>query len=747
MGRVSLKRRQILFIGLVGLTCTLVALLIASYFANTALRQGKMDQLQALSQIKRAELRAAQRSWIRQATLIASRTQLRRLIRDGSFNAHPERALRVRRILQDAVTSAAEVENVRVLDLAGDVVLAMEYAAAPSLLIRLAEASATEAVLVAIRGEPRQVPVVTMQVPMVLDGERIGDLQVDLRAIELQNLASGKQGLGETGEIIVAVREADGRAVFISNLRHRPDAAFVVRVGPERDDVPVTHAVNGRDLVALSGFVDYRERPVAFATASVDGGRWGIVVKQDLKEALAPIQRLKRRLLGALVLVTLLAVLLAYGLSSFDAARLKAVRRAVEAIERGQRGVRPHAAGRDELDDLAGAVAAMASRLDEVIGKLERSETLFRTAFENAPIGVALVSPDGHWLQVNQALCNMLGYRPEELIGRTFQEVTHPDDLDIDLDLVSKVLRGNLQHYSMDKRYFHKDSSIVPIRLHVSLVREAGGKPVHFVSQIENRSDAWQAEEQRQRLMQELQRSNSDLEDFAYTASHDLKAPLRAISGFAQLLRRRAGERLTADDQDMLGNIESSAKSLNRLVEELLAYARLGQAETRPEPVSLRALGQQVAARFSAAGEDFELEIDVDPKLPTWTTDPLRLGQVLQNLFSNGIKYNHQPRRQIRFSPLDAQGREVAVDDNGIGIPAEHRQRVFGIFKRLHAADAYGGGTGAGLTIAQKHMRQLGGQLRIEDSPLGGTRFVLSLQSDYKAPAYRHAVRTRGEAD
>ena len=84
----------------------------------------------------------------------------------------------------------------------------------------------------------------------------------------------------------------------------------------------------------------------------------------------------------------------------------------------------------------------------------------------------------------------------------------------------------------------------------------------------------------------------------------------------------------------------------------------------------------------------------------------------------------------------------MAVDDNGIGIPAEHREKVFGIFKRLHTAEAYGGGSGAGLTIAQKHMRQLGGQIRIEDSPLGGTRFVLSLQPDFQTPAYRHQVRT-----
>lgn len=727
---------------MVGLACTLVALLTASYFANSALRQGKLDQLQALSQIKRDELRATHRSWVRQATLIASRTQLRRLIGQGEFSADPERSARVRRILQDAVSSAAEVENVRVLNLAGDATLAMDYSAPPSEFIQLSEPSASEAVLVSIRGEPRQIPVVTVQVPMHLSGDHIGYLQVDLRAIELQNLASAKPGLGATGEIIVAVREPDGRAVFISNLRHRPDAAFMVRVDAGREDVPVTHAVNGRDLVTLSGFVDYRERPVAFATASVDGGRWGIVVKQDLDEALAPVQRLKARLLGALVAVTLFAVLLAYLLSSFDAARLKALRGAVEAIKQGQRGVRPEAAGRDELDELAEAVAAMAGQLDEAIGKLERSETLFRTAFENAPIGVALVSPDGHWLQVNRALCRLLGYRPEELMGRTFQEVTHPDDLSVDLDLVSQVLRGELQHYSMDKRYFHKDGSVVPIRLHVSLVRDAEGNPIHFVSQIEDRTDAWRSEKERRRLMEELQRSNTDLEEFAYTASHDLKAPLRAISGFAQLLRRRAADRLSEDDEVMLGKIEVSANSLNTLVQELLAYARVGSDELRSEPVSLRALGHEIAARFSDAGEDFELDIEVDQGLPTWQTDPLRLGQVLQNLFSNAIKYNEQGRRKIRLSALDADGRELAVDDNGIGISPAHRDKVFGIFKRLHTGDAYGGGSGAGLTIVQKHMRLMGGQIRIEDSPLGGTRFVLSLQPQLELPDYRHAVET-----
>lgn len=744
---MRLRLRQTLFIGMVGLACTLVTLLTASYFANTELRQGRLDQLQALSQIKRAELQAAHRSWIRQATLIASRTQLRRLVRQGDFRSQPEAAQRVRRILQDAISSAAEVENVRVLGLDGDVQLALEYTVTPTHRIRLADPSVTEAVLVAILGEPRQVPVVTVQVPMQLDGEHIGYLQVDLRAIEMQDLASGKQGLGRTGEIIIAVRESDGGAVFLSNLRHRPDAAFVVRVSPDRTDIPVTHAVNGRDLVSLSGFVDYRERPVAFATASVGDGRWGIVVKQDLDEAIAPVLRLKWRLLGALAAVILLAVLLAYGLSAYDASRLEAVQRSIQAIQKTHSGVRRRSSGRDELEELASAVSAMAAELDLAISRLRASESMFRTAFENAPIGVALVSTDGRWLEVNQALCGMLGYRPEELLGRTFQEVTHPADLETDLELVAQMLRGDLNRYAMDKRYFHKDSRIVPIRLNVSLIRDAAGRPVHFISQIEDRSESHRAEQQRQQLLADLQRSNSDLEDFAYTASHDLKAPLRAITGFAQLLRRRLGDRLADDEAEMLTSIELSAKSLNALVEELLRYARLGRGDVTSEPVSLRALAQEVASRFSAAGEAYELAIEIDDALPTWTTDPIRLGQVLQNLFSNAIKYNDEPVRRIRLSATDELGRELAVDDNGIGIPEQHRAQVFTIFKRLHVENAYGGGAGAGLTIVQKLMRLLGGQIRIEDSPLGGTRFVISLQAAPRTQTFAHKVQVDGMPD
>lgn len=741
---MNLRLRQTCLIGAVGIACTVVAVLSVHHFAGTALREAKLVQLQGLAWNKREELRAAQRGWQRQATLIASRTQLRRLIAQGEFEQHPERAAQVVRILRDAINSAPEVENIRVLDRGGRELLALSYGVPADNRIPLRSADPDFVTLTEIHGKPREIPVVTIQVPLRLEGESIGALQVDLRAIEVQTLAANVFGLGESGEIIVAIRDQAGQALFLGNAQHQPNAAFAVQIPAERTDIPVTLAVRGESHAALTGFVDYRDVPVAFATAGLDRTGWGIVVKQDLQEALAPIRQLQWRAFWAMAVITVLALLLGAWLSGYDASRLRAVQGAVSAIRRGQRGVVLRGRGNDELSDLADAVQALATELDHAVGRLTASEARFRQAFDNAPIGMALVSTDGKWLQVNNALAKMLQMEPEDFVGHGFQEITHPEDLDVDQQLVSRLLAGRIQQYSMRKRYIRKDGSSLPIRLHVSLLRDAHNRPVHFIAQIENREDAAMREQERNKLLADLHRSNQDLEDFAYTASHDLKAPLRAITGFAQLLSRRQKEKLDADSLEMLQTIHQSAHSLAVLIDELLRYARLGQGEVQLEPVSMRTLTAEIVARLPSEDPNYHVDFRIAEDLPVWITDPVRMGQVLQNLISNAIKYNDKASRIVEISALGADGQAIAVDDNGIGISEKHREQIFKIFRRLHMNEEFGGGTGAGLTIVQKILQLLGGQIDVQDSPLGGARFVIRLTPAADQRSFEHRVRVRG---
>jgi PAS domain S-box-containing protein len=145
------------------------------------------------------------------------------------------------------------------------------------------------------------------------------------------------------------------------------------------------------------------------------------------------------------------------------------------------------------------------ARLQALEDELRRSEEQFRGAFDYAAIGMALVAPEGRFLKVNRCLCDIVGYSDQELLARTFQDITHPDDLDADLSYVRQMLAGELRHYHMEKRYFHKDGHVVIVLLSVSLVHDSRGDPLYFISQIQDITARKRAEEERETLICQLQ--------------------------------------------------------------------------------------------------------------------------------------------------------------------------------------------------------------------------------------------------
>jgi len=231
----------------------------------------------------------------------------------------------------------------------------------------------------------------------------------------------------------------------------------------------------------------------------------------------------------------------------------------------------------------------------------------------------------------------------------------------------------------------------------------------------------------------ELQRSNAELEQFAYVASHDLSAPLRAVAGFSQLLAVRYRGRLDANADEFITHMQEGVDRMQRIIDDLLTYSRVGRSASAAEPVDLEAVAAGTLRALAAAAADAGAEVEIGP-LPTVVGDEVQLGQLLQNLISNALKFRAPDRpARVRVSgERFVGGWALAVADNGIGVDPAHEDRIFKMFQRLHTRDAYEG-TGIGLAVCRRIVEQHGGRIWLEPTPGGGATFRFTLPD--RAPA------------
>lgn len=224
------------------------------------------------------------------------------------------------------------------------------------------------------------------------------------------------------------------------------------------------------------------------------------------------------------------------------------------------------------------------------------------------------------------------------------------------------------------------------------------------------------------RLNVELERRNADLDTFAQVAAHDLKEPLRGIRNYAQFLNEDYADRLDGEGRDQLETIARLSARLEALLDSLLRFARVSREEFGDVRCDVGMAVDEARSLVGSALARVGGEIEVRGPLPIVSGDFDLTLEIFVNLFTNALKYNESGAPRIVVS---AEGTTVRVSDNGIGIPERHREAIFTLFKRLHGRDAYGGGTGMGLTIVKKAMERLGGRVSVESSPGEGTTFVL----------------------
>jgi PAS domain S-box-containing protein len=375
------------------------------------------------------------------------------------------------------------------------------------------------------------------------------------------------------------------------------------------------------------------------------------------------------------------------------------------------------------------------SRMNELlqgeIRERQRAGERLRLVVELAPYPIVMANQNGRIVQVNAQTEQCFGYSRTALVGQPLDLLVPPRLRDrrtsdpFSARVAAREEGGRAELFGR-----REDGSEFPAEVGVqALVTE---RDVLVLIAIVDVTQQKNIEAELKKLADELQRSNSDLAQFAYVASHDLKEPLRKVSSFCQLLKDRYAEKLDAEGQRYIDYAVDGSRRMNSLITALLELAQVNSRAATPAPVDCTDACRSAIDNLSSAIEDSDGEVNCG-ELPIVLGDEGQLVQLFQNLIGNAIKFRgpKPPVIEIEAQPKDGQW-QLAVRDNGIGIdPAQH-ERVFQIFQRLHTREKYPG-TGIGLSICQRIVQRHGGRIWIESTPGCGTTFYFTLPS---APAH-----------
>jgi PAS domain S-box-containing protein len=357
---------------------------------------------------------------------------------------------------------------------------------------------------------------------------------------------------------------------------------------------------------------------------------------------------------------------------------------------------------------------------------LRESEEKYRTILENIEDGYYEVDLLGNLTFFNDSMCRIWGYPREELMGMNDRQYTDKENAKKLFQAFNKVYRTGEPRRECDWEIIRKDGTKRCIEASVSLRKDPSGKPIGFRGIIRDITERKRAEEALKEKTEELARSNQDLEQFAYVASHDLQEPLRMVTSYVQLLSQRYRDKLDSDAGEFIGFAVDGATRMWKLINDLLTYSRVGTRGKELESTDCEAVLNQSLNNLKVAIEEKGAVVTHDP-LPKVMADNLQMGQLFQNLIGNAIKFrgNEPPRIHVSAS-RKGNVWTFSVRDNGIGIAPEYAERIFIIFQRLHGRNEYDG-TGIGLAICKRIVERHGGRIWAESEVGKGATFYFTL--------------------
>ncbi len=381
---------------------------------------------------------------------------------------------------------------------------------------------------------------------------------------------------------------------------------------------------------------------------------------------------------------------------------------------------------------------------------IRSSEEGFRSIFRLAGAGMNTFDPQGRFLQVNPALCALLGYTEEELLKLDVKAVTAPEDREATARVLAEVRSGKRQGYEYEKRFIRKDGSIIWAHVTTVWLFGAQGKPLYAIGLVTDITARKEAERELKRAKESAERANQAKSAFLANMSHEIRTPLNGVLGMTEHV---LGTDLRPEQRECLEMSLNSARSLLRLLNDILDFSRLeaGKFTLRPAPFNLEELCDDAMKGFAVLAHEkgLTLSLTLEPDLPTALVgDSARVRQIVLNLLANAVKFTETGEVKLRVAlaePVSGRNARVlfSVSDTGIGIPAKDQAAIFESFVQVDPSQTRRhGGSGLGLTICREIVTLMGGRIWVESEPDKGSTFSFTIpfalqRTDGAAPPTR----------